>query len=155
MGTEGLKKTSVKVKKKKKKKKRQCPGWYVSVVWAPACKPKGHQLNSQSGGVREANDLCVSHILMFLSLSFFFLNLFKRFYLFLERGEGREQEKEKNINVWFLSRSPHWGPGLQPRHVPWLGIEPVTQTACAQSTELHQPGLSLPFFLPPVPSLQK
>ena len=22
--------------------------------------------------------------------------------------------------------TPHWGPGLQPRHVPWLGIEPMT-----------------------------
>ena len=25
-----------------------------------------------------------------------------------------------------LSCVPHWGPGLQPRHVLWLGIEPVT-----------------------------
>ena len=25
-----------------------------------------------------------------------------------------------------LSFAPYWGPGPQPRHVPWLGIEPVT-----------------------------
>ena len=25
-----------------------------------------------------------------------------------------------------LSHAPCWGPGLQPRHVPWLGIEPAT-----------------------------
>ena len=25
-----------------------------------------------------------------------------------------------------LSRAPFWGPDLQPRHVPWLGIEPAT-----------------------------
>ena len=25
-----------------------------------------------------------------------------------------------------LSHAPNWGPGLQPRHVPWLGIEPAT-----------------------------
>ena len=25
-----------------------------------------------------------------------------------------------------LSRAPYWGSGLHPRHVPWLGIEPVT-----------------------------
>ena len=25
-----------------------------------------------------------------------------------------------------LSHTPYWGPGPQPRHVPWLGIEPVT-----------------------------
>ena len=46
----------------------------------------------------------------------FFLNLF------LDRGEG----KEKHINVLLLFVHPYWTPGLQPRHVPWLGIEPVT-----------------------------
>ena len=25
-----------------------------------------------------------------------------------------------------LWHAPYWGPGPQPRHVPWLGIEPVT-----------------------------
>ena len=25
-----------------------------------------------------------------------------------------------------FSRTPYWEPGPQPRHVPWLGIEPVT-----------------------------
>ena len=41
-----------------------------------------------------------------------------------------------------LSHGPYWGPGQQPRHVPWLGIEPATLwfAAHAQSTELHQPG---------------
>ena len=39
--------------------------------------------------------------------------------------------------------SPYWGPGLQPRHVPWLGIEPATLwfAACTQSIELHQLGI--------------
>ena len=39
-------------------------------------------------------------------------------YLFLERGEGREKERERNINVWLPLHAPHWGSGLQPRHVP-------------------------------------
>ena len=55
--------------------------------------------------------------------------LFKKdfIYLFLERGEGKEKERERNINVWLpLTRLLLWGPCLQPRHVPWLGIEPVT-----------------------------
>ena len=52
-----------------------------------------------------------------------FLNLFLFFktfiYLFLERGEGREREGERNINVQLpLMRPLLWGPGLQPRHVP-------------------------------------
>ena len=46
--------------------------------------------------------------------------LFKIFiYLFLDRGEGWEKERERNISC-----GPHWGPGPQPRHVPWLGVEP-------------------------------
>ena len=43
-----------------------------------------------------------------------------------------------------LLHAPCWGPGPQPRNVPWLGIEPEPfgSQACAQPTELHQPGLS-------------
>ena len=73
---------------------------------------------------------------------------FKRFYLFIFRERGKEGERGKERSMCgCLSCGPHWGPGLQPRHVPWLGIKLVTLwfTACAQSTELHQPGLN--FFL--------
>ena len=43
---------------------------------------------------------------------------FLRFYLFIFREREREGEKHQC--------TPHWGPGPQPRHVPWLGIKPVT-----------------------------
>ena len=63
----------------------------------------------------------------------FYLFYFKDFiYLFLERGERREKERERNISVWLplmcgcLSCARSWEPGPQPRHVPWLGTEPVT-----------------------------
>ena len=46
-------------------------------------------------------------------------------YLFLERGEGRERGRETSM-CGCLSRAPYWGPGPQPRHVPWLGIYPAT-----------------------------
>ena len=49
----------------------------------------------------------------------FFLNsrYFKKiFYLILEKGEGREKERERNIDR--LPLAPNWGPGPQPRHVP-------------------------------------
>ena len=43
----------------------------------------------------------------------------KRFYLFLERGEGREKERERNINVWLPLMCPPTGdlardPGICP-----------------------------------------
>ena len=73
------------------------------------------------------------------------VHFFKGLIYFLGRGEGREKGRERNISVWLLLNRPHWGPGSQPRHVTWLGIEPVTLwfAARAQSTELHQPGLIL------------
>ena len=57
---------------------------------------------------------------------------FKRFYLFtfLERGEGREEERERNISGWeihgCLLRATNWASGPQPKHVPWWGTEPST-----------------------------
>ena len=48
----------------------------------------------------------------------FFFNLFV--YLFLERGEGREKERERNISVWL------------PLTCPLLGTWPATQ-ACAMT----------------------
>ena len=55
---------------------------------------------------------------------YFFICLFVSF---LGKGEGkREREGEKHLCV-VASYTPHtWGPGLQPRHVPWLGIKPMT-----------------------------
>ena len=63
-------------------------------------------------------------------------------YLFL-RERGREREREGNINVWLPLMWPHWGPGPQHRHVPWLGIERrhFSWQSGAQSPEPHQPGL--------------
>ena len=46
-----------------------------------------------------------------------------------------------------LSCAPLWGPGLQPRNVPWLGMEPVTLWPGVQSTEPHQPGRHLNVLL--------
>ena len=47
-----------------------------------------------------------------------------------------------------LSRAPYWGPGPQPRCVPWLGIEQATLWFAGQhlTTEPHQPELVLVFL---------
>ena len=60
-------------------------------------------------------------------------------YLFLERGEGREKERERNI-------------GLQPRHVPQLGTEPMDLWSHTQEQMLPC-SLSLDRGLVPTPHL--
>ena len=62
-----------------------------------------------------------------LMFSIFCSCFFKRVYLFIFRERGREGERGRETSVCgCLSRTPYWGPGLQPRHVPWLGIKPMT-----------------------------
>ena len=84
--------------------------------------------------------------------SFLFKVLF--IYLFLERGEGRKTERERSIKVerdtsiGCLSPPHNWGPGLQPRHVPWLGIEPVTfQFAGQRSVHWATPARAICLFV--------
>ena len=65
----------------------------------------------------ELQDVASENLVFF----FFFFKVF--IYLFLERGEASEKEREGNIDVrekqigCFLCTSS-WGPGLQPRRVP-------------------------------------
>ena len=49
------------------------------------------------------------------------MNLFLKkdfIYLLLERGEGKEKERERSINVWLLLTCSQMGTWLQSRHVP-------------------------------------
>ena len=57
-----------------------------------------------------------------------FVCFFLRFYfLFIFRQRGREKERKRKTSVCAcLSSAPNWGPGLQPSHMSWLGIESVT-----------------------------
>ena len=47
----------------------------------------------------------------------------------LEKWGGREREGEKHQCARYTNQlpltHPNWGPGLQPRHMPWLGIYPA------------------------------
>ena len=76
--------------------------------------------SSVSPSLRSIQLLCSPSIYLFIYLDFF------KKLLFVERGEGREKERKRNISVWLCLVCPCQGPGSQPRHVPWLGIEPVT-----------------------------
>ena len=71
-------------------------------------------------------------------------------------GEGREKEGgkeylcERKTSIGFLSHAFPWGPGLQPRHVPWLGIKPVTfglQNNAQLTEPPHQLELKTVFFI--------
>ena len=65
-----------------------------------------------------------------ISMTSFFS--FLRFYLFILREKGREKEQERNTDMqkkyWSIAccTPPDQGPGPQPRHLPWQGIETVT-----------------------------
>ena len=70
---------------------------------------------------------------------------YKRFYLFLELGEGRQKERERNISVWLplAHPLPGWGdlarnPGMCPDRE--LNQRPLSSQASTESTEPHQLG---------------
>ena len=61
-----------------------------------------------------------------INLSYYFILFLKDFYLCIsERGEGKKRGRDTSI-CSCPSCTPHWGPGPQPRHVPWLRIKPGT-----------------------------
>ena len=73
--------------------------------------------------------------------SFFFLKVLF-IYLFLERGGGREKERERNISVWLpLMHPPTGGLACNPGMCPNRESKPrfFGSKAGAQSTEPHRP----------------
>ena len=65
-------------------------------------------------------------------------------YLFLERGEGWEKERERNVNVCLPLAYPLLGtwPATQAGALDWeLNWRPFGSQASTQSTEPHQPGI--------------
>ena len=56
------------------------------------------------------------------NLDYIFLKI-----LFISReGKGGRKRGRETSKCGCLLHTPYWGPGPQPRHVPWLGIEPET-----------------------------
>ena len=98
--------------------------WLMSLTSSPKCRMAMHRMPPLLW------NLCTEkpHLRIILGLLFFFPKLifFEDFiYLLLEWKGERKRGKETSM-CGCLSRAPYWGPGPLPRHVPWLGIEPVT-----------------------------
>ena len=72
----------------------------------------------------------------------------KDFIYFLEMGREGGREGEKHQCVVASCVPLHWGPGPQPRPVPWLGIKLATLwfTDWHSTTEPHQPGMFFQTF---------
>ena len=77
-----------------------------------------------------------------LIISCIYFNFLKILFILREREEGREKEKDRNIDarekhLWVASCTvgsctcPDPGPNQQPRHVPWLAIEQATTLSFA------------------------
>ena len=77
---------------------------------------------------------------------YYYFKLFHLF-IFLERGERREKERERNkcgrSIDWLPLACPQLGAVPPPKHAPWLELNrrPFSPQAGAQSTKLHQPEL--------------
>ena len=75
---------------------------------------------------------------------------FKDFICFLERGEGKEKERQRHISVWVPLTPSLLGtwPETQTCALDWESNQrPFDSQACTQSTELHQPGLTFNIFM--------
>ena len=76
-----------------------------------------------------------------MAMTIFCILLFLRFYLFLDRGVGKEKEREKNSNVWLLLACPLLGT-CSATQACALGIKPTTLWFAGRysATQPHQPG---------------
>ena len=73
-----------------------------------------------------------------ISFSFFF-----KFYLLIFREGKAGRKTRRETSMCWLTCTPYWGPGPQPRHVPWLGIKQDTlwfTDPLVQFTEPHNQG---------------
>ena len=78
-------------------------------------------------GARSDFVLLLKDTILVVLISFSFLFFFLRFCLFIFREGKKRRKRGREIAMCScLSPTPYWGPGPQPRHVSWLGMEPVT-----------------------------
>ena len=73
---------------------------------------------------------------------------FLKIYLFIFRESEREGERRRESSMCgCLSHTPNWGPGEQPRYVPWLGIELATLVCRLPLNPLNHTSQSMNSFI--------
>ena len=106
-----------------------------SNLWVGKIRAESEWLLGAGTGITFTRGGTSANCLMFLNLIVFLPSPKGIFSLFLDREEGRERSikmREKHQLVAFYT-CPDWGLNLQPRYVPWQGIEPVTSSAAPTS----------------------
>ena len=69
-------------------------------------------------------DSYISFRMILTTIDFLF---FKILFIYFQReGKGGRKRGRTTSMCGCPPHAPHWGPGLQPRHMPWPGIKPVT-----------------------------
>ena len=76
-------------------------------------------------------------------LNIYFFNFI---YFFVQTGDGREKEKERNINVWLPLAHPHTGDLACNPLVHRLALNPLSHTSQGRNTSLTFHQLSFYFF---------
>ena len=74
----------------------------------------------------ELNSLLLSIVISEPESFCFFLRNFVIYLIIFREGKGGRKRGRETSICGCLSHAPYWVPGLQPRYVPWLGIEPAT-----------------------------
>ena len=104
----------------------------------------------ENGGAFSSWTICKpTPVIMYFYPFFFFL----RIYLFLDRGEGWEKERERNIDVVASCMSPRGDLAFNPGMCPdWESTRrPFGLQAGTQSTESHRPRPFLLFLIRGLP----
>ena len=127
-----------------------------NVMWQEQLRPHGAQRHQGSATVRIRGNVAVRSWIQCVrrgpscsdaagGAQIYVRVVFRGFsFLFSERGEGRERDRERNISMWLPLTCPPTGdlarnPGVCPD---WeSNRRPFGSQARTQSTELHQPGL--------------
>ena len=105
---------------------------FISSLGFQSLPPSLHLFIFLSFGLLPAvpQTVCLSFFLSFFLPSFLpsFLSFpsFPSFLSLSREGKGGTKRGRETAMCGCLSNAPYWGPGPQPRHVPWLGFKLVT-----------------------------